>query len=82
MPFDAGLTSTSSESLRTDLYDRKVATAPRADVIGLEASDPEWEAAWARELERRAAEADAHPEPGSPWPSARAELEAMLSQKP
>jgi Putative addiction module component len=43
---------------------------------------PEWEAAWGRELERRAAEADAHPEQGIPWPSARAELEAMLSQEP
>ena len=48
----------------------------------VEASDPEWDAAWARELNRRAAEADAHPEQGIPWPVARAELEAMLSQKP
>jgi len=48
----------------------------------VEGTDSEWESAWSAELDRRAAEADAHPEQGVPWPVVRAELEAMLGRKP
>jgi putative addiction module component (TIGR02574 family) len=47
----------------------------------VEGTDADWEAAWSAELDRRASEADAHPEQGIPWPVVRAEIEATLRQK-
>jgi putative addiction module component (TIGR02574 family) len=61
--------------------DDRLALAARL-VDSVDDSDPAWTKAWTRELERLDADANAHPEQDIPWPIARAQLEALLPQKP
>lgn len=72
-----------------DLRQRVLALSPRdrlalaAELFdSVEGSDPEWEQAWALEIDRRAAEIDSGAARTIPWPEARARLEARLGQKP
>jgi putative addiction module component (TIGR02574 family) len=83
------MAQSSKASLPVDLLEKALGLSPDARLAlatelldSVEGSDPAWEQAWSRELDRRAAEADAHPEQGIPWSVARAQLEALVSPKP
>ena len=57
----------------------EIAAELMASVDG--ASDPDWEQAWASELQRRAREADATGDHGEPWEAVRARLFPRLGAK-
>jgi putative addiction module component (TIGR02574 family) len=61
---------------------------PAADRLALatelmdsvEGIDPEWEEAWAREIDRRVAEVDAGSAKLVPWSDVRAEIDGLLGR--
>jgi putative addiction module component (TIGR02574 family) len=69
-----------ADALRLPAYDRLALAAELLDSVA-EANDPEWEAAWLAELDRRAEQVVSDPSASEDWESVRDRLLNELRSK-